>query len=151
MGLCATRCAAIGLCSGALLVAGGCGGGIDSARGTSSDAAVDVVQALEAEAAAPSGSPAQGSEAGAKGTIVLFRGEDANTVTTQVALGDTWLWDGDVWTQWTPAAGAAVPPARSNHGMSTLGGSVVLFGGDDGKGYPLSDTWTWDGSAWAAQ
>ncbi len=55
----------------------------------------------------------------------------------------------------------AGPPARQNHAMATLNGTVVLFGGcsvsdpDEPGGItcssPLSDTLTWDGMGWTQQ
>jgi len=57
--------------------------------------------------------------------------------------GDTWMWDGSSWTKLT----ASGPSARAHAAMATLGGTVVLFGGNDGT-KDLSDTWTWDGAAW---
>jgi hypothetical protein len=32
--------------------------------------------------------------------------------------------------------------------MAPVNGVLVLFGGDDGNGDLLSDTWTWDGGSW---
>ena len=54
------------------------------------------------------------------------------------------------WNQLTPDTS---PTARSNAAMATDGanGTVVLFGGLDSAGAPQSDTWTWNGSDWAAQ
>jgi hypothetical protein len=41
-------------------------------------------------------------------------------------LGDTWIWDGNRWTQNTLATS---PSPRTDPGMARLGGNVVLFGG----------------------
>jgi N-acetylneuraminic acid mutarotase len=70
--------------------------------------------------------------------IVLFGGHDGAKV-----LGDTWEWDGTVWTPRTVAG----PSARQYHAMASLNGKVVLFGGYDGV-QRLGDTWEWDGSTW---
>ena len=68
--------------------------------------------------------------------------------TGQGTLGDTWLWDGSTWTQ----DNVAGPSARAYHGMATLNGTVVLFGGclfsDWDCVNTLSDTWTWNGASW---
>jgi N-acetylneuraminic acid mutarotase len=77
--------------------------------------------------------------------LVLFGGVGA----TNIALGDTWIWDGTAWTQLSVTG----PSPRTYSVMQPLGGKLVLFGGlaqgDGGHNYPLSDTWTWDGTAWA--
>ncbi|MBI5836583.1 MAG: VCBS repeat-containing protein [Candidatus Eisenbacteria bacterium] len=76
-----------------------------------------------------------------RGTIVLFGG--ANMPTN---FGDTWEWDGFVWTQDAPATS---PPARRMHSMAfdKARGRVVLFGGTL-SGAPFGDTWEWDGLTW---
>jgi len=40
------------------------------------------------------------------------------------------------------------PPARIAASAATLGGKVVLFGGQDDNENPLGDTWVWDGASW---
>jgi hypothetical protein len=40
------------------------------------------------------------------------------------------------------------PPAEACRGGACGGQLAVLFGGVDGHGHPLGDTWTWDGVAW---
>ena len=81
----------------------------------------------------------------ARGEVVLFGG--ANGGGQVVALNDTWVWNGNTWTQ----KAAAGPPAREGGGMSydAAHQQVILFGGEN----PLSqrffgDTWIWDGAAW---
>ncbi len=77
---------------------------------------------------------------------VLFGGNNGSIVTQ-----DTWEWDG---ADWNPVA-IGGPPAREDHAMaydSTPGSEgVVLYGGTDGSGNPLGDTWIWDGVSWAQQ
>jgi hypothetical protein len=68
----------------------------------------------------------------ALGTKVVMFGGAQN-----VRIGDTWEWDGAVWTRRTPANS---PPPRASHAMATLGNKVVLFGGE-GEGAELADTW----------
>jgi N-acetylneuraminic acid mutarotase len=54
-------------------------------------------------------------------------------------LTDTWEWDGNTWTEKLAPSG----PGRLGPSMATLGGNVVLFGGD-----PFGETWLWNGAAW---
>jgi hypothetical protein len=60
------------------------------------------------------------------------------------AVGDTWAWDGAVWTQ----LGEDDALARSRHAMvyDSGRGVMVVFGGM--KGSQLKDTLEWDGAAW---
>ncbi|HEY4870642.1 MAG TPA: hypothetical protein VIJ03_01960 [Candidatus Dormibacteraeota bacterium] len=62
---------------------------------------------------------------------------------------DTWIWDGDNWTQLHPANS---PPAREMAVMAYDPGTnkAVLFGGIGVAG-PENDTWTWNGSDWVRQ
>ena len=62
------------------------------------------------------------------------------------ALDDTWTFQGSTW---IPLNIADSPPGRSSAGMSTLGGQIVLFGGDNGDGLLLSDAWAFNGTSWA--
>jgi N-acetylneuraminic acid mutarotase len=65
---------------------------------------------------------------------------DESTVTT-------WLWNGATWTMETPRI---APSSRADPAAATLGGAVVLFGGQGGEGSNgnLNDTWTWSGGIW---
>ncbi len=78
----------------------------------------------------------------ARHRVVLFGGQG-----TGGALGDTWEWDGTIWSQRTPVSS---PPARFNHAMAwdAARHRVVLFGGFNGTATPSSDTWEWDGTTW---
>jgi len=82
----------------------------------------------------------------ARGRLVLFGGNDGNQ-----DLGDTWEWDGTVWTQSTPAV---APVARKGTAMAfhAATGQTVLFGGLAAQLAPpvLSDTWAWNGTAWTS-
>ena len=68
-------------------------------------------------------------------------------------LNDTWLWDGNDWTQLQPSTS---PSGRKFPALAARGSSgLVLFGGVTGitSGFPprpifASDTWTWDGTTW---
>ena len=63
--------------------------------------------------------------------------------------GQTWEWDGVVWTPRTPANS---PVSRTGHAMAYDAGRnrVVLFGGATvAPTTALGDTWEWDGAAWS--
>ncbi len=49
-----------------------------------------------------------------------------------------------------PSSSAGTPPARLDAAMAydSTAGVTVMFGGVDASGKPLTDTWTWNGSAW---
>lgn len=57
--------------------------------------------------------------------------------------GQTWEWDGTIWTLQTPPVS---PRARNAHAMvyDAARERVMLFGGERN----LSDTWEWDGTTW---
>jgi hypothetical protein len=76
--------------------------------------------------------------------VVLFGGRGPGAISV---FGDTWEWDGTVWTQLSPMV---APAARSGHAMAfdVLRGRTVLFGGLTYAGM-ASDTWEWDGTAWS--
>ena len=61
-------------------------------------------------------------------------------------LGDTWLWDGEQWTEYTGPG----PSDRSHHAMAydPERQVIVLYGGYGGGELILDDTWEWDGAAW---
>lgn len=77
------------------------------------------------------------------GATVLFGGLEANGVTFK---GDTWVWNGDAWTQ----VATTGPSARLSHSMAydSTRGRVILFGGLS-QGALKNDTWEWNGSSWA--
>ncbi|MCK5683964.1 hypothetical protein KAJ27_07580 [bacterium] len=79
-----------------------------------------------------------------RGRTVVFGGatkSDGN-------LGDTWEWDGNVWTEITPVdmLGDGNPTARQDCRMEfEIDRNVcILFGGNNGS----NETWAWDGSEW---
>jgi hypothetical protein len=74
--------------------------------------------------------------------VVLFGGF-AGT-----ARGDTWEWDGSVWTKVSQSG----PSPRYWHAMAydEMNQRVVLFGGYNGT-TRMGDTWLWDGTSWAEQ
>lgn len=65
-----------------------------------------------------------------------------------VPYGDTWAYDGSAWQQLSAGDPRLTP--RVGHAMATdvRSGRVVLYGGHEGGGAGLSDTWTWNGSGW---
>jgi len=74
--------------------------------------------------------------------IVLFGGSGPGG-----PLGDTWTFDGNVWTQQHPAAS----PSQRLGAMLVDDPSmqaVLLFGGQDPSGNVLPDTWAWNGVTW---
>jgi hypothetical protein len=73
----------------------------------------------------------------------------------RVALGDTWLWDGDVWTQtwdgsaWASRAVNPPPPAVDTFAIAPLNDHLVLFGGYQLQSAQVSaETWDWDAAGW---
>jgi len=78
-------------------------------------------------------------------TVVLFGGELFNG-TSFVPLGETWIWDGTAWTQYT---GTPQPSARFYSAMAALDAThVVLFGGTNASG-AVGETWVWNGTGWS--
>ena len=51
-----------------------------------------------------------------------------------------------------PSSSTGAPPARIGAAIAydSTSGMTVMFGGTAGSGRELTDTWTWDGSAWTA-
>lgn len=63
-----------------------------------------------------------------------------------VPVGDTWEWDGTMWTQQATSG----PTARYDHAMvfDPGRGHVILFGGFDSTNQYKNDTWEWNGTNW---
>ena len=85
--------------------------------------------------------------AAGNGSILLFGG---STTKSTPPLNDTWSWDGNDWTQLSPATS---PTAVTGHGMAydPARDRVVLFGGSTvpaGQVNYSSETWEWDGTDW---
>ncbi len=81
--------------------------------------------------------------------VVLFGGETGTGTFTR-DFRDTWVFDGERWTDVTPPTGPS-PSARSGHAMvfDSARGRVVLIGGV--SGFPAldqNDVWEWDGQQW---
>ncbi|HKQ59817.1 MAG TPA: kelch repeat-containing protein [Candidatus Polarisedimenticolaceae bacterium] len=81
----------------------------------------------------------------ARKKLVLYGGGDADPTGRADYFGDTWEWDGKVWTQ----VATAGPGPRVHHAMAydALRGRTVMTGGYGPKG-PDGKTWEWDGKAW---
>ncbi|HTA78263.1 MAG TPA: kelch repeat-containing protein, partial [Terracidiphilus sp.] len=79
--------------------------------------------------------------------VVMFGGFNS----TSQRLGDTWVWNGTIWTNVTPASPANSPSARDAAVMvyDAAQGNVVLFGGSTlGSPSAVGDTWVWNGTTW---
>lgn len=76
-----------------------------------------------------------------RGRMVLFGGQVVGEQSAQ-SLGDTWEWDGELWTQVADTG----PSPRGAHGMAfdQVSRGILLFGGDSVPG----ETWLWDGADW---
>lgn len=61
-------------------------------------------------------------------------------------LGDTWTWDGALWTQ--VATSGPTPRDRMDMAFDTARARVVLHGGHTRGGHH-ADTWEWDGASWS--
>lgn len=80
------------------------------------------------------------------GQVVLFGGYGSN-----LALNDTWIWDGLSWFEKNPIVH---PPSRLYHALAydAARNETVLFGGYNplmGYNVGLGDTWIWNGDEWA--
>ena len=75
--------------------------------------------------------------------VVLFGGLDASSA----MLGDTWEWDGTVW---TPSNPPVRPSARRGHAMAydVRRARVVARWGRPCAPGADTDVWEWDGTTW---
>lgn len=78
--------------------------------------------------------------------IVLFGGVGEPIAGVQPKFSDTWIWDGERWTNLKTQG----PPARSRHAMAfdSKQGKVLLYGGENDHG-SLDDFWEWNGKSWS--
>ncbi|MBI3891679.1 MAG: hypothetical protein HY303_09145, partial [Candidatus Wallbacteria bacterium] len=76
--------------------------------------------------------------------VVLFGGRASPD---GAPSNDTWEWDGQEWTDVTPATS---PPARSGHAMfyDRRRQRVVVAGGEQAGCIGLADVWEWNGTVW---
>ncbi len=80
-------------------------------------------------------------------TVVLFAGDNGGGDCCRIYDGDTWIWDGENWTEQSPPIG---PSARTGPSMAYDAslGQVVVFGGTSDPPQGLNDTWAWNGKTW---
>lgn len=81
--------------------------------------------------------------------LVLFGGFGVDEDGQLNPLNDTWVWDGQSWTEMNPIN---IPPARLYGSMAydEFFGDTVMFGGRSNTEL-LNDTWLWDGEDWLDQ
>jgi MYXO-CTERM domain-containing protein len=80
----------------------------------------------------------------ARQQTLLFGGFESSLADNY--LGDTWTWDGSIWTQHaTPTAPSARVNAAAAYDPATR--LVYLYGGTTASG-DVGDLWAWDGSVW---
>lgn len=115
---------------------------------------------LPASSAGPPARTGASLAADPAGHLVLFGGTGTAAASpggstpsgAPVTLGDTWTWDGRVWTAQTATGG---PQARTAAALADSAdhSATVLFGGatDIAGTTLLGDTWTWTGTAWQSQ
>jgi len=77
-------------------------------------------------------------------SLVLFGGLTFSPEAGVGFLGDTWTWDGKVWTERRVTG----PAARASAAAATLQGDAVLFGGTN-DATVFGDTWAWSGAGWS--
>jgi hypothetical protein len=78
----------------------------------------------------------------APSSIVLFGGIGQVGDAGFADLNDTWIWSSAI--GWTEAHPPNSPSPRSSAMAASLGGNVLLFGGDGS----VAETWVWDGATW---
>lgn len=101
---------------------------------------------------------ASGAYDAARGFGVVFGGAPH---VGAAAFGDTWEWDGNDWSQRSPAQ-APTPRVGAALAFDATRGVTLLFGGDVGGCVPclywpanvpqsVDETWEWDGTTWTAR
>lgn len=80
--------------------------------------------------------------AAALGSSLLIFGGLRNAFGRDTLLGDTWLWNGQTWTE---VQGPA-PSARAGATLAALGNRIILSGGA-GLNF-IDDLWEWTGTTW---
>ncbi|HXY43100.1 MAG TPA: kelch repeat-containing protein [Acidimicrobiales bacterium] len=80
------------------------------------------------------------------GEVVLFGGDTDSCGYGSCALGDTWTFDGSVWSE---LSFAFAPPATSGSSIAydSATGQLTYLADDSDSGI-LDGTWTFDGTAW---
>jgi cysteine-rich repeat protein len=86
-----------------------------------------------------------------RNVVVLFGGQNARYDVGTTVYGDTWEWNGSVWSQITPLdlEGDGDPGARGGAAMAwdPTHQRVLMFGGFSPDGF-YDDLWAWDGQSW---
>lgn len=78
--------------------------------------------------------------------LVLFGGLDASLA----PLGDTWLWNGVVWSLHSQPGQTPSPRFAAAAAFHPPSGSIFLFGGQQASSpLFLQDLWQWNGAAWS--
>ncbi len=130
-------------------------GGRGASTGTGGGALLGDLWAFDGTAWTPQPqAPAPSARTGAA-MAMQIESDEANAIvfggaSASGALGDLWvLWSstGGTWETST----ATGPSPRSGHALATMGGDIVLFGGQDATGAVLGDTWTFNSRNWTVQ
>jgi cysteine-rich repeat protein len=81
--------------------------------------------------------------------VLLFGGKLRSDLFSPL-LNDTWTRSGATWRERPRGASPLRPPPRTRHAMAyeDRRTTTALFGGRDGAGAALADTWVWNGSTW---
>ncbi|MCC7290698.1 MAG: hypothetical protein IT449_01400 [Phycisphaerales bacterium] len=89
-----------------------------------------------------------------RGVTVLFGGRDNEYGGEGELDGQTWEWDGELWTQRCVGCepGVSSPSPRRGHRMAydSARGVTVMFGAETGSERD-TQTWEWDGAVWTPQ
>lgn len=78
-----------------------------------------------------------------KGQVIMFGGWGNDG-----ALGDTWIWNGQSWTQFNQPDGLPTPSPRDGASLAFDGKELLLFGGNTDNG-ESDETWLFDGEKWS--
>ena len=130
-------------------------GGLDDALQLRADTwEWDGVRWVEVTPDTPSPAPRTGASMafdGATGRLLLFGGDGGLQNGAPRIFDDSWVWDGDVWTELAPPGPRPAPRRSASLAYDPDRRRTVLFGGDDGNFGELNDLWEWDGVRWFAR
>jgi hypothetical protein len=82
-----------------------------------------------------------------RGVCVLFGGIAVPQPNEFTYFGDTWTWDGSVWTRVSNTGPS--PRRRVAMTFDALQGRAIIFGGERAGGSALDETCLWDGAVWS--
>ena len=74
----------------------------------------------------------------------LNNGEGGISFQSSSFPGETWSWDGTIWTQLSPSSSAPVP--WTSMAYDSVRDEMVIYGGDDGIATSFDQTWTFHAS-----